>query len=104
MIIHINVDWRGRSDSLKWILEHRPEPDQALAAGSKEWRSTEFLKTEANTLRDAAQLNVRDLPGACGPEALATLSRRPSSIRAGIRTALEGFKPEAEAYARRAWS
>ncbi len=104
MFIHINADWRGRSDSLQWILEHRSEPDQALAAGSKEWRSTGFFKTESSALREAAQLHVRDLPGACGPEALATLSRRPWSIRADIRAALEGFKPEAEAYARRAWS
>lgn len=104
MIIHINADWRGRSDALQRILEHRPKPDQALAAGSKEWRPTGFFKTESSTLRDAAQLHVRDLPGAYGPEFLASLSRRPSSIRANIRAALEGFKPEAEAYARRAWS
>ena len=44
------------------------------------------------------------MPGTYGPEALETLLSALMSIREDIRRGLEGFRTEAEAYARRAGS
>ena len=104
MIIHINADWRIRSDPLQWILDHRPEREQALAAGSKEWRPIGYFKFMAEALLEAAERQVRHLPGIYGPETLETLQGALLSIREDIQRGLEGFRTEAEAYARRAGS
>ncbi len=88
MIINMNPHWRIRSDPLQWILERRPQRERKLQGRGKEWLAVGFFKTVARALREAAQRQVRELPGEYGLEALEPLCRQLSSIREDIEAVL----------------
>jgi hypothetical protein len=101
MIIQINPDWRIAADPLQWIVQQR---QVSKNTGAESWHAKGFHKYIADALQQLVQRQVREVPGTYGPEALETLLSALTAIREDIRRGLEGFRTEAEAYARRAGS
>ena len=73
MIVNLNHSWRIKSDELQWTLEYRPERQKAISDKTKIWRSIGFFNTLAGALREAAQRQVRELPGEYDAHALLPL-------------------------------
>ena len=97
MIITVNADWRLASDQLQWTLQKRK-----LVKGEKQWQAKAFFGRLDAALHELVRRRIRILPGVYGPEALKPLVTSLDQLREDIRTALDGFKTAAAAYAGRA--
>ncbi len=83
MIIHINPDWRIRSDPYNWIIEKRRK------GGAKErWNAVGYYGDLDYAIVGLARRRVQVMEGTYQAEALAPLSRALAALERDITTAL----------------
>ncbi len=83
MIIHINPDWRIRSDPLNWIIEKRRK------GGAKErWNAMGYYGDLDGAVLGLAQRRLRVMEGTYHAEAVAPLCRALAGLEREISQAL----------------
>jgi hypothetical protein len=83
MIIHLNPEWRVKSDTLQWIVQHG-----RTANGTTKWDSLSFHHSLDGAVLWVAQRRVRLLGGIYGPDALPHLCRTLDSFKGEISAAI----------------
>ena len=84
VIIHINPDWRIRSDPYNWIIETRRK------GGAKErWNAVGYYGDLDGAVLGLLQRRIRVMEGTYHAEALTPLCRALAGMRGEISAALE---------------
>lgn len=59
MIININPNWRLRSDSVQWILDHRVESNRGTGKTKTTWKMAGFSRHLNSVIMDLARQEIR---------------------------------------------
>jgi hypothetical protein len=94
MIIHLNPEWRIKSDPQQWIVQ------QGRTANCKQkWDSLSFHHSLDGAVLWVAQRRVRLLEGVYGPDALPHLCQTLDSLKSEILSAINKAAAERESHA-----
>ncbi len=102
MIIHLNPDWRIRSEPLNWICEKRMH---GANAKRHKWKPRAYCKTFDSAVVWCGRRRVMETPGEYHTEALPPLVAALDTIVEEVRTALAAYQkksPEGAATPNRA--
>ncbi|MCZ6665001.1 MAG: hypothetical protein O7B81_06835 [Gammaproteobacteria bacterium] len=91
MIIHVEKDWRLRSDPHQWIVEKRIH---GAKSARHAWKPQAYCKSFDGAVVWAGRHRVMDLPGEHGFDALPLLAAALDGIRVDVQAALEAYREE----------
>ena len=103
MIININKDWRLRSDSVQWILDHRVESNKGTGKARPEWKLAGFSHHLNSVILELARQEIRlirndkEYPAEALGLLAETLDRIEADCHRAVREAIDRARTSADA-------
>ena len=103
MIININPDWRLRSDSVQWILDHRVVSNKGTGKARTEWKLAGFSRHLNSIVLELARQEIRlirndeEYPAEALALLVETLERVEADCRKAVREAVAKAKTNPDA-------
>ena len=85
MIVHLNRDWRIRSDDVQWIVDRRMVRKKGKNIGEADWEVQAYCMSLDSAVAWCAKQRVALIGGTYGPEALPELCAALDAIKADVK-------------------